>query len=293
MRRGAIIAVESDKEDNLFKTLPPTKGNKLTKEERYGVYISETLANRLHLSLNETVIIVTTIAGKAMNALDFIVKGVYSEANFAWASYKCFINLEAAQELLNMEDEAMQLVLFVKDTGDTNRALNTLYKELKDKFDLKPWFEANKDFRSVLLWSKSFLSIMSIFLLVLIIPQIANTSLLILYERIKEIGTLRAIGASAFQVVSFVFAERIALFLIAVSLGTLGGFLLHCYLAWAGIPLSGMLQEAFGGSRLYTYLSVWGLFGPGLIIFIISILSSLYPILWACKIKPVEALRHV
>lgn len=292
MDGGAIIAVDPSKETNLFKILFPKKGSHLTKNEKYGIYVSETLANKLNLKIDGTLIVATT-AERAVNAIDFIVAGIFSEEKFTWADYYCFINLEAGQELMNLKDSAMEVLVYVRNIEKTKEVSILIKNRLGENFDVRPWYETNKDFEAVLLWSKSFLIIMSIFLLFLIIPQIVETSLLILNDRIREIGILRAMGASSYKVVFIILAERVLLFIMSILSGVLLGFAIHLYLSSIGIPLSGMMKYPFGGARLYTYLTVFSVIKPAVTVFIISILSSLYPIFWACKVKPVEAIKYV
>ena len=111
---------------------------------------------------------------------------------------------------------------------------------------------------------------------------IANTFTILITQRRRQIGLLRAVGASSGQVQRQFFAEA----LVLGALGSLGGILLGYVLAAAGSWWTGSLQ--FGISFPWPWLLL--AFGIGVVI---TVLAAFVPIFRTTRVTPLEALQPV
>ncbi len=119
---------------------------------------------------------------------------------------------------------------------------------------------------------------------------IANTMVMAIYERTKEIGVLKAVGASPGDIRLLFVAEASLIGLLGGIIGTVGGWLLGlglneailAYLEWKEIPVTG------------TFFVVTGWLVALAMAFatVIGLLAGLYPAARAARLDPVEALRH-
>jgi hypothetical protein len=121
---------------------------------------------------------------------------------------------------------------------------------------------------------------------------INNAMVMATLQRVKEIGTMRAIGTQRRFVVVMLLVE-IATIGIVFGLGgaVLGGAVVAIIRAAGGIPATtDMLYFVFSGPALFPRLGTLSVLGSLLVVLAVSILSALYPALLAMRVTPVEAM---
>ena len=125
---------------------------------------------------------------------------------------------------------------------------------------------------------------------------IVNTMLMAILERKKEIGMLMSIGMNRYKIFMMISFETIFLSLIALPIGLFSSFLIVEYYSVVGIDLSIVEAglENFGvGTRLYFKVPNQEYFIVSLMVFIISLISSIFPSIRDLKINPVEATKTI
>jgi putative ABC transport system permease protein len=104
-------------------------------------------------------------------------------------------------------------------------------------------------------------------------------------ERVREIGTMRAIGASRFYIFKLIVAESVIISLVGGLFGCLGGYGLSKVINWT--------LNAFVGIAFIEPLVSIRLVAAGLAVaFLVGCLAGLYPAWRASKQNIVEALRY-
>jgi hypothetical protein len=119
---------------------------------------------------------------------------------------------------------------------------------------------------------------------------IANTMVMAVYERTREIGILKAIGASPGDIRLLFVAEAALIGLLGGAVGTIGGWLLGlglnegilAYLQWKEIPITGT----------FFVISGWLVVLALTFATVVGLLAGLYPAARAARLDPLEALRH-
>jgi len=125
---------------------------------------------------------------------------------------------------------------------------------------------------------------------------VMNTLLMSTYDRMKEFGVIRAIGATPWRIIRQVSTEAILLTGLASIIGIIIGLGISLYLQVYGIDFSDKGNLSFGG---VVFDPIWKasvsfkiVLLPVVLMFITSILASLYPASIAARIKPVEAIHY-
>ncbi|HWP67970.1 MAG TPA: FtsX-like permease family protein, partial [Rectinemataceae bacterium] len=127
---------------------------------------------------------------------------------------------------------------------------------------------------------------------VIVIMITMNVLVVSISERVPEIGTLRALGAKKRFIRKMILLETSFLAVIAGALGLLFGYLVLTIMKKSGIAAPNLFFEAiFAGKNLVPVISFSGAIKAFFWIFGMSILSSLYPIALALRIKPVVAMQ--
>lgn len=127
---------------------------------------------------------------------------------------------------------------------------------------------------------------------VVVIMITMNVLVVSISERVPEIGTLRALGARKRFIRQMILLETSFLAVIAGVAGLILGLVALLILRKSGIQAPNLFFEAiFAGRKLVPVISPMAAFNAFLWIFATSILSSLYPIALALRIKPVVAMQ--
>lgn len=127
---------------------------------------------------------------------------------------------------------------------------------------------------------------------VIVIMITMNVLVVSISERVPEIGTLRALGARKRFIRKMILLETSFLAVIAGALGLLLGLIVLLVLKKSGITAPNLFFEAiFAGKKLIPSISAGAAIRAFMWIFGMSILSSLYPIALALRIKPVVAMQ--
>ena len=125
---------------------------------------------------------------------------------------------------------------------------------------------------------------------------VMNTLVMSTYDRMKEFGIIRAIGATPWLIIRQVSLEAILLTILASIIGTVIGLSIAIYLQVYGIDISGKGNLAFGGIVFdpiwRASVSLKSVFLPVVLMMLTSTVASIYPASIAARIKPVEAIHY-
>ncbi|HVZ75192.1 MAG TPA: FtsX-like permease family protein [Polyangia bacterium] len=134
-------------------------------------------------------------------------------------------------------------------------------------------------------------AILIIFTVALVI--INNSLVMATLERVREIGTLRAIGAQRTFILTMLVVEAIVIGLIFGGLGALAGGALVKVIAAVGIPAKSDVQFFFfSGPRLRPFLNAFNVVLAFFIVLVVSTASSLYPAWLAMRVTPRQAMQE-
>ncbi len=119
---------------------------------------------------------------------------------------------------------------------------------------------------------------------------IANTMVMAVYERTREIGILKAIGASPGDIRALFMAEAAFIGLVGGIVGTIGGWLLGlglnglilAILRWQEVPVEGT----------FFVVTSWLVVLALVFATVVGLLAGLYPAARAARLDPLEALRY-
>jgi hypothetical protein len=136
-----------------------------------------------------------------------------------------------------------------------------------------------------------YLAVLIIFAVALVI--INNAMVMATLQRVKEIGTMRAIGAQRRFVLVLVVVEVVTTGLVFGGLGAALGILVVHAVGWTGgiAATNDTMYFLFSGPALIPRLGTASLVTSVVIVFLVSILSALYPAILAMRVTPLEAMQ--
>lgn len=119
---------------------------------------------------------------------------------------------------------------------------------------------------------------------------VANTMMMAIYERTREIGVLKAVGATNGEVRRMFTADAVLLGLIGGVVGVIFGTLLGRLVDWAGHLY--LASEGVTGIGQMSIVPAWLAIGALVFAGLIGVLGGLYPATRAARLDPVAALKH-
>jgi hypothetical protein len=135
-----------------------------------------------------------------------------------------------------------------------------------------------------------FAAVLIIFVVALVV--INNALVMATLERVREIGTLRAVGAQRRFVLAMIVLESIVIGISSGALGALLGGAVLLVLGKVGIPAaSDVMSFFFSGPRLYPSVGVSQLLFALVTVLVVSVVSGIYPAWLAMRVSPREAMQ--
>lgn len=210
-------------------------GRHLHAKDAHGILLGEGVAAALKLSPGDAATILLNTPEGSLNSLDFTVVGVFRTFSKDYDDRAVRIGIGAAQELLATRS-IHTLVVLLDRTEDTDRKAEEISRLLPaGRYEVHTWLEL-ADFyqKTVALYRRQF-GFLQLITLCMVLLTVANSVNMTIFERIGEVGTLRALGDREREVLHLIVLENVILGLI----GSLGGVLLGIGIA-AGISALGI-----------------------------------------------------
>ncbi|WEU40665.1 MAG: FtsX-like permease family protein [Candidatus Odinarchaeum yellowstonii] len=198
-------------------------------------------------------------------------------------------NIEFIQSLLHMESQATELVLKIDSYRNIDAVINNLRNLYGDKFTYySQKLEALDKSSSNIMVLRGALNIFSILALIVTFVLIIVVMLMNISERKRDLGIMRAIGASTKQIFTYVIVETLIYGLIGSTTGTIAGILLSTYmLDFLGAAIS-TLTSLGELTIILNPLTLITCFSTGMLI---VLLAGNIPAVAATKITILETIR--
>lgn len=207
--------------------------------------------------------------------------------------------LRAQQEAAFNPDElekgvALSAAIVVKDEdkiAETMRAIEAIGKERGLPLKAITWQQASGLIGqfATLVRAVLYATVLIIFVVALVV--INNALVMATLERVRELGTLRAVGAQRRFILAMLVLESIVIGISSGAVGALLGIGLLIWLGNVGIPAVTLeLSFFFSGPRLFPSVTVDQVVFAFTTVLIVSIISSIYPAWLAMRVSPREAM---
>ena len=294
---GAGIDPES--ENNIFNRKESViKGEYLEPGEEK-MLLGDDLAELFKVNTGDYLTVVTRTKYGTIAALDFEIKGIIDSGNPEIDNQYFFIPLDIAQEILETENQVTEISLRLNNKNNIKDIKNIILSlpDYKNQFETETYVEMLEDLIRLFSIKKKSTAIIAGIFLLMAATGIANTMLMSVFERTKEIGTMMAIGMKPNKIVSLFCLEAAFIGVFGSIIGCGFGSAVTYYYEIYGINVESMgmdnLKEFPLSSVMYADLMpeiVLIVFVLGIVI---SVLSALYPAVKASHLVPSEALRKV
>ncbi len=278
------------------------EGEFLTGTYKNPIVLGRGVADDLGLKLGDRVVVTASDpAGDLTRAL-FRLEGVTETGSEMADGAAAYTTLEAAKRAIDLGSAVHQIGVVlapgVKPKGAKGRIAEAAGSAVGEPLEILCWREAMPELVSFIEMDARFNYVFSAVLFVVVGFGIANTFLMIVLERIRELGLLSALGLTPARIARLIFSETVILAIVAIAIGQLLGLAGHWWLSTHGIDLTSLssadfevsgivLESAVLRSRIVPIRWVTGTAA----VLAVVLLSSVYPAWRATRVDPVEAMR--
>jgi ABC-type lipoprotein release transport system permease subunit len=271
------------------------RGRWLDETDPKGVVIGRGLARTLGIDLGGELLVITQGADGSMAYDLYGVRGVLRGISDAIDRTGVFMTEASFRELMTLPEGVHQII--VRRPPDLDIAVaHARIEELATDYDVKSWRQLMPTIASMLDAGRAAMISMGVIIYLAIAILILNAMLMAVFERIRELGVLKALGFSPFALLGLVLLESAIQTVLAIGVGLALGIPGILYLSHVGIDLGmlagtsilGIAMDPIWRAAINTNVFVT----PVVLLTSIVLLAVLYPAGKAALLRPVEAMRH-
>jgi ABC-type lipoprotein release transport system permease subunit len=271
-------------------------GSWLASDDRGGILISRRLAETMGLAVGDSISLLVNTSDDQPDEDVFEIRGLYDSGIPGFDNVTVFLPLAKAQAFTRAGDRASAVVALLDDQEGADAVAAALGAP---GLEILTWRDLNAMILTVRESAMGILYLLYGIVLAIVAVVVANTLLMSVFERTREMGILASLGMKGREIMGMFLMESATLgvlgILLGVGLGTLGVY----YLVTVGISLGDLdISEVAGtgsgfalGNTLYgTY--IWADTARlAMVCLVIILAASLYPAWFATRKEPIDALR--
>jgi len=296
-----LTAVYPNMENATCPDLPKRIKNNKTDPSKFiekgEIVVPANIAKGLHLEIGSDIVLIANNRNGSVNAMTLVVSGI-SENVMGPTGKDGYIHLDDASELLQDYDgkEITEIAIKLKEFNRLDEVYEELSHEIlaiknqhgNEAFEVTTW-EQLSPFASIEKIVDLLIAIVKFVLISIVLMSILNMMMMSVYERVREIGTIAAIGTQPGKILSLFLVEGFSIGVISSIAGSIIALLILLILNLVKLNFTfGMMDISLAPTINAAEVVV-----TILIVVVISVISTLQPAIKASRLEPVDALRHV
>src|SRR5512139_311010 len=268
-------------------------GNWLAPDDRDGILIGRGLAQSLGVGTGQKVNLALVNSDGRPDEGTFTIRGLFSTGIPGYDQSAVFMPLDKAQAFTGTSGRASLIMILLNNQNDAGKVAAALGTP---GVTALTWSDLNRFFVETMGTAMSFYVILDFIVILIVAVIIVNTLLMSVFERVREMGILAALGMKGRQIRMMLLLEAATLGIVGIAVGLVIGAAGVAYLVTTGITI-GDKMAAVAGSNFALSATMYGRFDASSFInlslatLIVVVLASLYPAWYAARLEPVDALR--
>jgi lipoprotein-releasing system permease protein len=229
---------------------------------------------------------------------DFEIRGIFDAGYYEFNVAYIVCSLANAQDLFDIGDSVHALLAMIKDASAAARMRLELAPLLGDDYAITTWEEENSTLLDALVVEKNVMFYLLFFIMIVAAFGITSALITFVVQKTREIGILKAIGASSGQIIWIFFSQSLLVGIMGVTAGLGLGLMAVAYRNEFLMFLRRVTGFQLFPVEIYNFRELPALTDPADIVMIcggsllICLVAGLFPAWNAGRLKPVEALRH-
>jgi ABC-type lipoprotein release transport system permease subunit len=295
-RGVTLVGIEPEREAGLsFVADDVTEGRFLESRDDRGLVVGRKLVEKLETGLGKRVVIMSQDQENEIADRGFRIVGIFDSKLVQYEESYVFSGEDTIQDLLGVGDAVSEIAVLGTDYRNVTELRDMVAGAAGTDVEVLPWNELDSYLGSMLAVMDGFVVVWIVVVFLALSFGLVNTLVMAVFERVREIGLMLALGMTPRNILSQIVAESILLLVIGLAIGNVA--------AWAtieplkdGIDISvvGEGMEYFGAaSMLYPALYLKDVVLANVIVIVLGFFASLSPAWRASRYDPVRAITKV
>ncbi|RZV37756.1 MAG: ABC transporter permease [Chromatiales bacterium] len=295
-RGVTLLGIDPEAERSFaFFDYDDVDGRFLEAPDDKGVVLGAKLADTLETRVGKRVVLMSQDPDNEIADRGFRVVGLFHAEMDATEESFAFVGKRTAQDMLRIGDSVSEVVFVGDDYRDVEPVYEKVAALVDDSVRVSRWTEVDTYLGTMMGMMDGFMLIWVIVIFLALSFGLVNTLVMAVFERIREIGLMLALGMKPAMILGQIIIESMMLLAVGLLIGDV--------LAWVTIkPLEGGIDisivaegmEMFGASStLYPSFDIDDVILANVVVMILGFLASLSPAWRASRYEPVEAITKV
>lgn len=294
-RGTTLVGIDPEAETGLsFVADDIVEGRFLGSPDDKGLVVGRKMIDDLETRLGRRVVIMSQDPDNEIVDRGFRIVGIYEAKLENLEEAFVFTGRRYAQSMLNMDESLSEIAVLGKSYRDVSDLLHLKQLEGSAR-EVLPWFELDAYLGTMLSTMDGFVLVWIIVVFLTLSFGLVNTLAMAVFERIREIGLMQALGMRPSMIMMQVLLETFLLLAVGLAAGNLLAVVSVAALS-DGIDLS-IVSEAMQwmgvANVLYPALEIRDLAMTNVVVIVLGLLAGLSPAWRASRYQPVEALTKV
>lgn len=281
-------------ETEIFMSPSVIKGEPISATDPGGIIIGAGMAQKLDVDVGSNLLLFFSSDSGAQEAINVNVRGLYKGILKEQENMMIHIPIESAWDLM-LERKVHRILVFLEKKDDLLPAMEQVKAVIAGHnlaLEVKPWHELAVYYQQIIGMFTGMLLVIALIFGIIVVFNISNTMYMVMNERTREIGTLRAIGKGRFEIMRLMMLEGLFMGIIGVTIGIVLALVLIPSLNSLQLTLPpGPGQDEPIPIHIMVDLIVIMLVGIGTVG--VTLWASILPAFKATRLNIVDALRYV
>jgi len=291
-----LLGVDPARERDLtFVDYDTVEGRFLEAKDDVGIVIGRKLAKTLNTEVGKRVVIMSQDPDNDIADRGFRIVGIFDANVTSFEESFVFAGKATVQKMLRIGDQVSELVVVGDDYRDVEAAYAKTVALIDDGVEVRRWFNIDTYLGLMLKVMDGFVLVWIVVIFMALSFGLVNTLVMAVFERVREIGLMLALGMKPASILGQIIIESLLLLALGLATGSV--------LAWAtvlpmqdGVDLSivGEGMEMWGMSTVLTpELLLSDVVLANVVVLVLGFLASLSPAWRAAHYEPIEAITKV
>ncbi len=270
-------------------------GRNLESVDDNGIVIGRKLAEKLDTEIGKRIVLMSQDPDNDIADRGFRIVGLF-EANLA-ANEEAFVfaGKSAVQKMLRIGDQVSEVAIVGDDYRDVAPLQVNVSTRLGDATETLAWQDLNSYLSSMLSVMDGFVLVWMVVIFLALSFGLVNTLAMAVFERVREIGLMLALGMRPASILGQIVVESVFLLTLGLIFGNVLSIASIISLQ-DGIDISAVAQgmEMMGASSiLYPELVTKDIVTANIVVLLLGFIASLSPAWRASRYEPIEAITKV
>ena len=295
-RGVTLMGVDPALEDGMtFVDYDAVEGRFLESPDDKGVVIGRKLANTLNTEVGKRVVLMSQDPDNEIADRGFRVVGLFTASVTSFEEQFVFAGKTTTQKMLRIGDQVSEIAVLGDDYRDVEAEYEKTVELINDGVEVQRWTDLDRFLGTMLGVMDGFVLVWIVVIFLALSFGLVNTLVMAVFERVREIGLMLALGMRPINILGQIILESLLLLAIGLALGSA--------LAWAAVePIKDGIDVSIVGEGM----DMWGMSSvlvpelllsdvilANVVVLILGFFASLSPAWRAAQYKPIEAITKV